>query len=311
MKKMFPLLLLLLIVILPINVKALSVNENDLTIEKGDSKNVELYAEVDTEVKEIAFTLVYTTYDIPAYFNLESGLTDTNPNGVAHKIVFPEPVSGKVKLGTINVQVVKNPKDLSGTINIHSGSAITTNDETINLNAQTINITIGEEEHPQVEEPTTENEPEAEEPKQEDKKENDKKEENKKENKAETTNLLEKIESNIVKINLKENVYEYTVKVKEEIEELDLKPIVKDEKYKVEITTQKISELKDNKIIITVKDGDNKQKYIINVEKITKTEIEIDEEEFEPSYKYKSKWITLIAIMLVVLVAGLGLSKKK
>ena len=316
MKKIFLLLFLLLIVILPINVKALSVDENNLTIEKEGSENIGLYAQVDTEVTEIAFTLVYTTYDVPAYFKLESGLTDTNPNGIAHKIIFPEPVSGKVKLGTIDIRVVNNPKVTTGAINIHSGSATTTNNETINLNSQTINVTIGETEETPAEEPTTENKPTEEEPKQEDKKENNKKEETKKEeNKQEDKTikkLLEKIESDIVKINLKDNVYEYTVKVKEEIEELDLKPIVKDEKYKVEITTQKISELENNQIIITVKDGDNTETYKIKVNILEKNEeIEIDEEEFNPSYKYKGKWLTLIVVMSVVLVAGLVLTKKK
>ena len=125
-------------------------------------------------------------------------------------------------------------------------------------------------------------------------------------------------EYQIVKIDLQKDVYEYTVKIKENIKELDLKVIAKDENYKVEITSQKISELKDNKIIITVKDGDNKEEYIVKVdiEKEKEKEkgnkdIEIDKDEFKSSYKYKGKWITLIGIMSVVLVVGLFLTKKK
>ena len=284
MKKKILLILLLLIVILPLDVKALSLDKNDITLAKGTNKNIDLYANVDTEVSEISFTLTYTTYDIPAYLNLETGLTDTNPNGITHKIIFSNPVSGKIKLGSVKVDIVSNPKVNTGAININSASATTINGTRVNLNAQTLNVTIGE---PTLEPPI-----------------------------EKKTNLLDKIESKIVKIDLQKDVYEYTVKIKEDVKELDLKAIAKDEKYKVEISSQKVFELKDGKIIITVKDGENKEEYIIKVEvekeveKETK-DIEVDEEEFKSSYKYKGKWITLIIIMSVVLVVGLFLTKKK
>ena len=282
MKKKILLIFLLLIVIFPLNVKALSLDENNITLAKGTSDNIDIYANVETEVSEISFTLTYTTYDIPAYLSLESGLTDTNPNGITHKIIFSNPVSGKIKLGSVKIDVVNNPKVNAGTININAASATTTNGTKINLNAQTINVTIGE---PVEDKPI-----------------------------EKKTNLLDKIESKIVKIDLQKDVYEYAVKIKEDIEELDLKVTAKEESYKVEISNQKISELKDNKIIITVKDGDNTEEYIIKVsvekEKEEK-EIEIDEEEFESSYKYKGKWITLIIIMSVILMVGLLLTKKK
>ena len=212
MKKNILLSFLLLIVLLPLNVQALSVEKNDLTIEKGGKKSVALYANLEADTTEISFTLVYTTYDVPAYFSLEPGLTDRNPNGIAHKITFSNPVSGKIKLGTIDIDIVNNPKVSVGAINVHSASAIT-NNGTVNLNAQTINVTIGKEQE----------EPE-EQPKVTEKK----------------INLLDKIESDIVKIDLVEDKFEYEIKIKENIEELDLKPIVKDERYKVEISTQKI-----------------------------------------------------------------------
>lgn len=284
MKKKILLILLLLIVILPLNVKALSLDKNDITLAKGTNQNVDLYANVETEVSEISFTLTYTTYDIPAYLNLETGLTDTNPNGITHKIIFSNPVSGKIKLGSVKVDVVSNPKVSVGAININTASATTTNGTKVNLNSQILNITIGE---PVQETPV-----------------------------EKKTNLLDKIESKIVKIDLQKDVYEYTVKIKEDIEELDLKAIAKDANYKVEISSQKISELKDNKIIITVKDGDNKEEYIVKVEIEKKAEketkdIEVDEKEFKSSYQYKGKWITIIVVMSVALLVGLFLTKKK
>lgn len=286
MKKRILLLFLLLVVALPINVKALSVDKNSLTIEKGNSENINLSTQIDKEITEIQFTLVYTSYDVPAYFNVEPGLTDSNPNGIVHKISFPTPISGNIKLGTIRIDVVNNPKITVGTVNIHSAKATTITGETINLDAQTINATIGT---PVETKNETDDEKEVEQKK----------------------NLLEKIESEIVNIELKENTYEYKVKIKEDIEELDLKAITKNENYKVEISNQKIAELKDNQIIITVSDGDYKEEYKITVSKINIEEIEVDDEEFQSTYKYKGKWVVLIIILSIVLFIGLVLTKKK
>ena len=55
------------------------------------------------------------------------------------------------------------------------------------------------------------------------------------------------------------------VTYKEDVEELDLNPIARDKKYKIEISSQKISELIDNQIIITVKYGEKKEEYKIKI----------------------------------------------
>ena len=286
MKKIISLLIISLVIIIPLKVKALSVDKNNLTIEKNKSETINLYTEVNSEITELQFTLVYTTYDVPANFNIETGLTDTNPNGIVHKIIFSSPVSGKIKLGNIKINVVNNPKVTAGTINIHSGKAITSNGETINLDSQTINVKIGTPENDNVNQ--------------------------KKEEPVKKTNLLDRIESKIVTINLKDDVYEYKINIKEDIEELDLKPIPKNENYKVEITTQKIKELTDNQIIITVKDESNTEEYKIKVNTIKNNkDIVIDNEEFIPTFKYKGKWITIIVILSISLFIGLLLIKKK
>lgn len=282
MKRIILTIFFLLVITLPINVQALIIDNNNLTIEKNSNSVINLSTNTDVEITSLQFTLVYTSYDVPANFNVEPGLTDTNPNGIVHKINFSNPVSGNIKLGTIKIDVVSNPKITASTINIHSAKAITTNGETINLKSQTINVTIGT---------PTEITP--------------------KEEKEQTKNLLEKIESNIVNIELKEDVYEYKVKIKEDIEELDLKPIVKDEKYKVEISNQKINELENNQITITVSDGEYKEEYKITVSKIEIEEVEIDEEEFESTYNYKGKWIIIIVVMSITLFVGLFMIKKK
>ena len=272
----------LLVITLPINVQALIIDNNNLTIEKGNSNTISLSTNTNVEISSLQFALVYTSYDVPAYFKLEDGLTETNPNGIVHKINFTNPVSGNIKLGTIKIDVVANPKITASSINIHSAKAITTNGETINLKSQTINVTIGTP-----------------------------KETTNKEEKTEVKNLLERIESNLVNIELKEDIYEYEVNIKEDIEELDLKPIVKDEKYKVEISNQKINELENNQIVITVSNEDYKEEYKITVSKMEIEEVEIDEEVFESTYNYKGKWIFIIIIMSLALFVGLFMIKKK
>lgn len=290
MKKIIILAFLLLNVILPLKVKALSVDKNNLTIKKSGNETIALYAEVENEITEVSFNLIYTTYDIPAYFNVEAGLSDQT-SGTKHKVTFPEAVTGKVRLGTVRINVVNNPQVNAGTINIHTATALTTSGENIILNTQMINVNI-DKTQTITEEPANTSE-------------NNKKDEEK-------NNLLDRIESKIVKIELKKDIYEYAINIKEDIEELDLKPIAKDEKYKVEITTQKTSELVDNQITITVKDGDLTEEYKIKVNILKDAvEAEIDETEFESTYKYKGKWITLTVILTVGLFIGLFLNKKK
>ena len=282
MKKIVLTIFFLLVITLPINVQALIIDNNNLTIEKGNSNTISLSTNTNVEISSLQFTLVYTSYDVPAYFKLEDGLTETNPNGIVHKINFTNPVSGNIKLGTIKIDVVANPKITASSINIHGAKAITTNGETINLKSQTINVTIGTP-----------------------------KETTNKEEKTEVKNLLERIESNLVNIELKEDIYEYEVNIKEDIEELDLKPIVKDEKYKVEISNQKINELENNQIVITVSNEDYKEEYKITVSKMEIEEVEIDEEVFESTYNNKGKWIFIIIIMSLALFVGLFMIKKK
>ena len=296
MKRIISILSLLLIVILPLQVNALSVSKNNLTIEKGKKETIELYAEVEEEVTQINFTLVYTSYDVPAYFNAASGLTD-NLTGVKHQISFSEPVSGKINLGTISVNVANNPQVTVGTINIHTASALNVNNENITLNSQTITANIKKVENTETA-PVVNNNDDEDTP-------TDTEEE------EQVTNLLEKIESEIVNIELKEDVFEYKVYIEDDLESLDLKPIAKDDKYKLEITTQKIAELEDNQIIITVKDGDYTEEYKIQVKKLSEQEkAEIDDSEFKPTYSYKGKWITLIVLLSIALIVGVIFIKK-
>lgn len=291
MKKLVKITFLCLLILLFTNkTYALSVSNNNITIDKGGSEKVELYANSDTEITRVEFTLVYSTYDVPANFFVNSGFSDATPNGIRHNISFGEGKSGKILLGTISINVKMNPNVSMGTISIHTAKGYTANGDVVNLDNQNINVTIGT--------PQNNQEEVKEEPKKEEEKEIDK-------------NLIDKIESKIVKIELKKDVFEYTVKIDKDIEELDLKAIPKDENTKIEISNQKIEEIKDNKIIITASNGDIKQEYIINLKDKDEVKVTIDNSEFKESGNYKKNWIIVSIVFIVLLMIGFVLTKKK
>ena len=280
MKYVFKLFYTILIVfLLTTNVKALTVSENNLNISAGNTKNIELSTNTDANLTSVEFTLVFDSYDVPAYFSVNSMYTDTNPNGITHKIVFNEPTAGNIDLGTVVVRVVNNPTIVGSSVNIHSAKGTTEDGNIINLNSQTINIKIGEE--------TVEK------------------------NKENTKDLLKEINSEIVNIKLKENVFEYEVAIDKDTSELDLSPVAIDDKYKVEVSNQKISELEDNTITITVSDDIDKSTYKINVKvKEENNSVEIDNSEYKEEKSYKGKWIFLIICLSIILFFGVLINKK-
>lgn len=283
--------------VLTTGVLALTVSENNIEIPKSDRKNIELSTNSEEMLTSVEFTLVYTTYDIPASFIVNPNYTDSNPNGIKHKIIFSEPINGNIILGNININVVDNPKDNTGTVNIHSAIGYTKSGETINLTSQNINVTVLNNR-----ETNTETN-EIEKPKE------DKQEETKKIDK----NVLKEIKSDLVKINIQKDIFEYTIAINNDIEKLDLEPIAINESYKVEISNQEIATLEDNKINITITDNKgNKIDYIIKVNILKDiSDVEIDDSDFKEKNTYKGKWIILVIIFSIILLFGLILTRKK
>lgn len=278
-------------------VLALTVSENNIEIPKSDRKSIELSTNSEEMLTSVEFTLVYTTYDIPASFIVNPNYTDSNPNGIKHKIIFSEPINGNIILGNININVVDNPKDNTGTVNIHSAIGYTKPGKTINLTSQNINVTVLNNR-----ETNTETN-EIEKPKE------DKQEETKKFDK----NVLKEIKSDLVKINIQKDIFEYTIAINNDIEKLDLEPIAINESYKVEISNQEIATLEDNKINITITDNKgNKIDYIIKVNILKDiSDVEIDDSDFKEKNTYKGKWIILVIIFSIILLFGLILTRKK
>lgn len=282
-------LVVITILLFSTKVNALTISENNLTIPKGTSKEVQITANSDVEISSIEFTLVFDTYDIPAYFTVNSIYRDGNPNGITHKVQFDEPVSGDIDLGKVTVRVVNNPTVAGGSVNINSVKYYTPDGEVITKKNQSIYITVGEEkeETPPPEEFTDKN-------------------------------LLKEIKSELVKIELKKDVFEYQVTIDNTVKELDLSPVAINDNYKITTTNQKITELTNNEIIITVNDNkDHEVTYKIKVdiekkEQVTsKDNIDKLDDNLNKKNNYRGKWIIAIIFFSILLIFGLFINKKK
>ena len=271
-------LLVVFLINLPL-VSALSVDNTELTVAKGEKSTVNVYADLKEETTKVSFSLVYTTYDVPATFKAEEGIT-LKTNTTKNTLTFSEAQKGQVKLGTIEISILKSAKANKGTIRLNSATATSKSGNISKLDPVELTVTIGT---------NTNNSTSVKE-----------------------SNLLKGITSKIVNIDLKDNVYTYEVNVKEDVKELDLVAVPKDEKSKVVISSQKISDLKDGKIIINVTSPSNtKEEYTVKVNVLKTDKVEIDKEEFKADSSYKGKWVVIIIVSVVALLFGFTLSKKE
>lgn len=271
-------LLVVFLINLPL-VSALSVDNTELTVAKGEKSIVNVYADLKEETTKVSFSLVYTTYDVPATFKAEEGIT-LKTNTTKNTLTFSEAQKGQVKLGTIEISILKSAKANKGTIRLNSATATSKSGNISKLDPVELTVTIGT---------STNNSTSVKE-----------------------SNLLKGITSKIVNIDLKDNVYTYEVNVKEDVKELDLVAVPKDEKSKVVISSQKISDLKDGKIIINVTSPSNtKEEYTVKVNVLKTDKVEIDKEEFKADSSYKGKWVVVIIVSVVALLFGFTLSKKE
>lgn len=271
-------LLVVFLINLPL-VSALSVDSTELTVAKGEKSTVNVYADLKEETTKVSFSLVYTTYDVPATFKAEEGIT-LKTNTTKNTLTFSEAQKGQVKLGTIEISILKSAKANKGTIRLNSATATSKSGNISKLDPVELTVTIGT---------STNNSTSVKE-----------------------SNLLKGITSKIVNIDLKDNVYTYEVNVKEDVKELDLVAVPKDEKSKVVISSQKISELKDGKIIINVTSPSNtKEEYTVKVNVLKTNKVEIDKEKFKADSSYKGKWVVIIIVSVVALLFGFTISKKE
>ena len=279
-------------------VKTILINDKAI-IENNIMKDNDKYTSVELEEctqKKCTISFLSDTNNKLIYINVEGKYpkiecrTDGN-------LTFSKKFSKYANVGNININVVDNPKDNTGTVNIHSAIGYTESGETINLTSQNINVTVLNNR-----ETNTETN-EIEKPKE------DKHEETKEFDK----NVLKEIKSDLIKINIQKDIFEYTITINNDIEKLDLEPVAINESYKVEISNQEIATLEDNKINITITDDKgNKIDYIIKVNILKDiSDVEIDDSDFKEKNTYKGKWIILVIIFSTILLFGLILTRKK
>ncbi|MBR3162064.1 MAG: hypothetical protein IKF19_04970 [Bacilli bacterium] len=270
MKRVVKCLVLLMLLIIPVNsIDALSLSKNEVTLSNGGSEKIELYATSDVSLKRVDFNLVYSTYDIVGDFIVNSKYKDTVSSGTKHSIVFDKEENGKILLGVINVKT--SDKGVNGIISLNNAIGVTSTNREIGLNSQMINITVGDTES------TT------------------------------SGRLIKSINSNIVKIELKDNIYKYDVDISNKINVLDLKPIPYNEECKIVVSSQILKEINDNKIVIKASLGDVEEEYIINlnIKKTVEEDDEADDEVFIPDNSYKKKWIVIIGGLIFLLLVDL------
>lgn len=274
MKKLLKVLFSISLIFILINkVEALTLEEKELHLAKGETKEIEVTENFSEKIKKLEFNLVYYNNDITGTFQVNSSYQDKT-SGIKHEIVFPNGVSGELSLGKLQVFVTKNSSLQKGIININNVQATTLNGKILNLENISLPIFI----------------------------------DSKKENTV-TGNLIEKIDSNLVNISLKENTYEYKVTVKEDIKELDLKPITKYQDTIIDISSQKLEKEKNNIIIITAKKDNIEEEYKIQVK--YQKDIKIDTHKYKEDNSYKKKWIIIASIFSVIFIIGLFLFKKE
>lgn len=295
LKKILKLMLSMFMFLIYSNVFAMTLDSTNIELEPSKNKKINLYAEVPDGTLQVEFILVFDSYDIPVVFNPANGINDKNPDGPSHTLVLSESSSGKILLGTVSARVVKSPKVTSAGANIYSAKAIDSDGKKTNLNNQDLTVTVSKKTdntNDNAEKPIDNND--------------------NKPNVTEKKMLLDKIDSKLVNIQLKENVYEYNVTINENIKELDLVGVPTDKKYKVNISNQKISELVDDKITITVLNDKEEEKYFIKVNVLKNAEnVVIDNSEFEVDSGYKSLWIVTGIILFLGLGVGVFLMNKQ
>lgn len=277
--KIFMFILTIIIIFFGIvEVNALEVMELNPIIQIGETKNIELYANVPDNTKQLDFSLSFLSYDVVGTFETTTGILTIN--GSKHSINFEETISGRIKIGNIKIKISNSTDINTSTINLYNATATSLDNIETKLNNQSIQINITK----QVEEIKT--------------------------------NLLKSITSNIVDISLEPNKYEYDILVNEKVDKLDLIATPIDETYEINISDQNIKP-GNNQIFITVSKDDITEKYTINVtkkESITETDdiIEKKDEIIKKNItsklekqNFKSKWIIIMIGLIVLFIGGL------
>lgn len=279
MKKIVGFLIIIISLFICMNAKALTIDTSSVTLNIGEHTYINVYEDFGEE-DSITFDVIYYDGHVKAELSASNNIILT-ADGVHHTATLKEPMEGSVLIGTLDIWAEEGCQNVA-TVRI-AGSEITVN----------VNIPVQPQPEPQPE-------PKKEEPKEEVVVTTTGVEE-------ENTNLLVGIRSNIVKISLRNNVYDYSISIDNDVEKLDLEPIKKDDNTIIEMSTQVVKELKDNKITITAKNGTREETYIIAV----RVRPEIVEVVKIEKTNYKAKYLAFILIFGIIILACVFFMKKE
>ena len=255
----------LIIIISLFNVKAITLDTSPITLNIGETKYIDIYADFGDSTS-LNTELIYYDEKVFADLYASNNVTITS-QGITYTITKKIEDKGNILIGRLGITENEGaPKKTSIRID---NKEIIVNVNITEPKTDMVITTTGIEE--------------------------------------DKTSLLTGISSKIVKIALRENVYEYNISIDSDIEELDLKPITRDINTQVEISTQVIKNLEDNRITITAKNGDREEQYIIKV----RVRPEIKEEVKIEKTNYKLKYLAFILIFGIIIVACVFLMKRE
>lgn len=124
------------------NVLALSVDKSSITLERGKSTDVLLYAISESEIDSISFTMETSTNDITAIFTPDTYVNDVTEKNIKHSLKLTNQTTGKILLGKITITSIQTGKEETGIITIQEYN----DDNTINFSTQEINVKISDKE---------------------------------------------------------------------------------------------------------------------------------------------------------------------
>ena len=120
------------------NVLALSVDKSSITLERGKSTDVLLYATSENEIDTISFTMETSTNDITAIFTPDTYVNDVTEKNIKHSLKLTNQTTGTILLGKITITSIQTGKEETGIITIQEYN----DDNTINFSTQEINVKI-------------------------------------------------------------------------------------------------------------------------------------------------------------------------
>lgn len=279
MKKILLTILVLLMVFIPLSVKAESkiYFETDTSnISPGKTKKINILVDSDEDFTKVNFDLITTSSYIGFYsVNFEDSFKRSQSSSSDYELEAKTPQKSGTVIGTVTLVAKEDaPIGVEGYIRITKASIMT--DSLISLSNAQVKMSVT--------------------------------------NQKSTNNNLSSLTSTIVDLEFDKDVLEYTVTVDDGVDSLDLIATPEDSSATVTISDQSLK--KSNNVIEVVVEAEDgsKKTYKVNVKKeeAKQTIVDSDADEVSTSNKgVKNGWGLITVILLVILVLDILYIKKK